>query len=41
MVSRTLILGVIIGGGKNKGFQVEGKDTSEVKTQNINVFRMS
>ena len=39
MVLRTFILGVILGSGKNKGVQVEGKETTEVKTQNFYVFK--
>ena len=38
MIPRTCNLGVILGGGKNKWrVQGEGKETAEVKTQNVKV----
>ena len=40
-MSGNFILGVIMGAGKNKVVQVEGNETSEVKTKNIMRLRMS
>ena len=34
----TFVLCVIMAGGKNRGVKIEGKVTSEVKTQNVNLF---